>query len=279
MSAVVSAATALDALTPLKCPMALMEAVQGEIGGRSLGCWLMSWPAVCRGLCHLCRTAVTHACCIHSRGPSKRRHSSPPPTHTNKPADASRRLRDQRSLMSELDARLGASASQLSEARAAGARLQSAVDDLRSADVTLRLPELEAAMAEGRAAKELAEGPVRAALDAWWHQPAQHAAPWIKREQLARGTWGRGLGQAHARRNDWAGGKGCGRSNAGVGGWGTRRHRCRSRGALRGGGLVVLSLARLPFHNAHHVRPTPRPHPIPPASLPKQTRAAAARSG
>lgn len=54
---------------------------------------------------------------------------------------------------------------------------------MRTGDVMQRLPVLEEAMAEGRKAKEFADGEVKQALTDWWLQPAQHLVPWITREQ------------------------------------------------------------------------------------------------
>jgi hypothetical protein len=81
---------------------------------------------------------------------------------------------------------LAAASDQLAGARAAGAALRARVAEVRGADMAQRLPALEAAIEEGRRARELAEGPVKGALMEWWQQPAQHAAGWITRERGPR---------------------------------------------------------------------------------------------
>lgn len=101
--------------------------------------------------------------------------------------DATRRLRDQQQLLSTLDKQLASGAERLSLARAAAARLRARVGELRGADAATRLPLLEEALAEGRRAREFAEGPVKAALTDWWQQPAQHVVPSVTRESRGRG--------------------------------------------------------------------------------------------
>ncbi|KAI8472964.1 MAG: HAUS augmin-like complex subunit 5-domain-containing protein [Monoraphidium minutum] len=120
--------------------------------------------------------------------------------------DGTRRLCEQQQLLSTLGEQLSAAAARLAAGRADAARLRAAAGELRAADASARLPLLQEALAEGRAAREFADGAARAALTDWWQQPAQHLVPSVTYEGRNCSEWLIELQALHGRQRELSGG-------------------------------------------------------------------------